>query len=68
MGNRLKLWNGLLGLAFHAVADILFAYETGRNAWHSEAIDDHSFFGKVLPFTALEGQLLAHKRVCTVSQ
>jgi hypothetical protein len=68
MGNRLKQSNRLLGIAFHAVADILLAYETGRDAWHSEAIDDHSFFSKVLPLTALKGQLLACKRVYTGSQ
>jgi hypothetical protein len=55
MGNRLELWKLLLGLAFFPVADILPAYETARDTWHSAAIDSFSTFSKVFPLIALKG-------------
>ncbi len=33
-GNRIQPWNRMLGLAFHAVADLPALYETSRESWH----------------------------------
>jgi hypothetical protein len=43
-GNKLKPWKKLLGLAFHAVADLLINYETSRDSCHTAAINGHSHF------------------------
>ncbi len=40
----------------------------GHLAQHSHTVDGHSSFSKVFHLSALEGQLLAHKRVYVVSQ
>jgi hypothetical protein len=68
MGNRLKDWNRLLDLVFHAVANILVAYTTTRDIWHSAAINSHYPFDKVFPLSASEVQLPVRKRIYTKSQ
>jgi hypothetical protein len=68
MGNKLKPWNRLLGLAFHAIADHLGAYETSGDSWHTSAINGHSHFSKVFHLTNTEGALLKEKSVYTMSQ
>jgi hypothetical protein len=37
----------MLGLAFHAMADILAGYETSREFWHAAAIAGHSSFSNI---------------------
>jgi hypothetical protein len=50
-GNRLQPWNRLMGLAFHAEADLLATYETSRESWHAAAIAGHSSFNKLFPLS-----------------
>jgi hypothetical protein len=58
----------MLGLAFHAVADLLAAYETSRESWHAAAIAGHSSFSKVFPLSIGEMSILRDNNVYTVSQ
>jgi hypothetical protein len=67
-GNRLQQWNRMLGLAFHAVAALLAAYETSRESWHGAAIAGHSSFSKIFPLSSSEISILCDNNVCTVSQ
>jgi hypothetical protein len=60
-GNRLQPWNRMLGLAFHAVADLLAAYETSRDSWHAAAIAGHSSFSKLFPLSLEKCQSLGTK-------
>jgi hypothetical protein len=66
-GNRLQPWNRLMGLVFHAVADLLATYETSRDSWHAAAIAGHSSFTKLFPLSAGERSILRDKNVYTVS-
>jgi hypothetical protein len=50
-------WNMLIGLAFHAVADLLAAYEASRDSWHTAAINGHSHFSKIFPLSVPEDDL-----------
>jgi hypothetical protein len=67
-GNRLQPWNRLLGLAFHAVADLLATYETSRDSWHAAAIAGHSSFSKLFPLSVGEMATLKNRNIYTVSQ
>jgi hypothetical protein len=58
----------MLGLAFHAVADLLAGYETSREFWHAAAIAGHSSFSKIFPLSIGEMSILRYKNVYTVSQ
>jgi hypothetical protein len=66
--NRLQPWNRMLGLAFHAMADLLATYETSRESWHAAAIAGHSNFSKVFPLSIGEMSILRNNNVYTVSQ
>jgi hypothetical protein len=57
-GNQIQPWNRMLGLAFHAVADLLAAYETSREFWHAAAIAGHSSFSKIFPLSVGEMSIL----------
>ncbi len=63
-GNKLQLWNKLIGLASHAIADLLAACETSRDSWHNAAINSQSHFSKVFQLSAAEGNLLAIYSQC----
>ncbi len=67
-GDRLQPWNQLIGLAFHAVADLLAAYETSRDFWNATAIDGHSSFSKLFPLWVGEMSILRDRNVYTVSK
>ncbi len=58
----------MLGLAFHAVADLLAVYETSRESWHAAAIAGHSSFSKIFPLSIGEMSILRDNNVYTVSQ
>jgi hypothetical protein len=64
----LVLHTCLLGLAFHAVADLLGTYETSRDSWHAAAIAGHSSFSKLFPLSVGEMAILKDKNIYTVSQ
>jgi hypothetical protein len=57
-GNRLKPWKQLLGLAFHATAQLLTT-ETDRDSWHFAAVYGHSLYctAKFCPLLQLMGHL-----------
>jgi hypothetical protein len=57
-----------MGLAFHAVADLLVTYETSRESWHAAAITGHSSFSKLFPISIGEMSILRDKNIYTVSQ
>jgi hypothetical protein len=61
-------YNRLLGLAFHAVADLLATYETSRDSWHAAAIAGHSSLSKLFPLSVGEMTILKDKNIYTVSQ
>jgi hypothetical protein len=67
-GNRIQVWNRMLGLAFLAVADLLATYETSREFWHAAAIAGHSNFSKVFPLSNGEKTILRDRQVFLVSQ
>jgi hypothetical protein len=67
-GNRLQQWNHLMGLAFHAVADLLATHETSRESWHAAAIAGHYSFSKLFPLSVGEMSILKDKNIHTVSQ
>jgi hypothetical protein len=58
----------MLGLAFHAVADLLAGYETSRESWHAAAIAGHSSFSKIFPLSIGVMSILRDNNVYTVSQ
>jgi hypothetical protein len=67
-GQRLMLWNRLLGFAFHSAAALLASYETTTDLWHTAAINGHTNLSKVFPLSVTEGGMLADRGLYTVSQ